>query len=580
MDRIGQFELVKEISRSSTTSVYKAYQKNLERWVLLKQLHPHLTREQDIVQRFEREAKAAARIKHKNIVDIYDYGQWKDAYYIAMEYVEGISLKELISDHRPLPVDIAVIILRAALSGLDYAHSKGVFHRDMKPANILIASEGIVKIADFGLALISDYPAITAQDGIVGTPAYMSPEQASGEEIDGRSDIFSLGLTFYEMMAGRRAFDADSFSACIHKLLNEAPPKIANARKDIPNDISNILNRMLKKDASKRYQTCEEILQDLAQSPIPSEYAQSKEALSAYLKEPTSPPPAVILPERERKKTGKRITFVPAILVFCAVLAVGGYFLFFRGLDETSEGMVPFAGNDVIEVPADDEQDTSDSLSPLVQNLPEDTSTEHIQSSRRQNTHELSPPAEVKQKDELDKTHSSQSSEHKTAETGGKKEGESDVSIEIPSQGIQFGTLEINCIPWADVYIDDERIDTTPLREGITLQTGIHKVALVNPDFPPYFETIEIGPHETNRINVSLFSIVGFLDVNALPWAAVFIDGDSIDTTPFSKPYMLSAGTHTLRLENPNFKIFEEKFEIAAGETLRIDRSLTELIKE
>lgn len=574
--RIGQFELLEEISRSSTTSVYKAFQRSLDRLVLLKQLHPHLTREEDIVKRFEREAKAAARIKHEHVVDIYDYGRWEDTYYIAMEYVEGVSLKTILDREGPLPLEVAATILRDALRGLAYAHSKGVFHRDMKPANILISSEGTVKIADFGLALISDYPSITAQDGVVGTPAYMSPEQASGEEIDGRSDIFSLGLTFYEMLAGKRAYDGDSFSACITKLLTEEPPRMMDLRKDIPKDVAEVFDRMIKRPVSKRYQSCDEALQDLERcSTLPGRLL-SKERLTAYIAAPQRVSPGVMLPRAKPARTKRRALMGVAFISF-VILIGAGYILLLKGANDTTVGTVPFSGAE-IEVPME-QTETPDSLAPLAQSagdeeLPADSLPLLAQSAEEEN-----PPA----REATEPVGSKRATSH-----SGPDRGEPDLRgekargsfVETPPSGAQYGILEINCLPWAHVYVDDRHIDTTPLREGISLQTGTHKVALINPDFPPYFETVDIGPDERRRIEVSLFDIVGFLEVKARPWAAVFVDGDSLETTPFYRPLMLSAGSHILRLENPNFAILEKRVVIVAGETLRVDQDLTKLGRE
>lgn len=581
-DRIEQFELVEEITRSSITSVFKAYQSNLDRWVLLKQLHPHLTREEDIVQRFEREAKAAARIKHENIVDIYDYGQWEDTYYIAMEYIQGTSLKALLNEHGPLPIDIAVAILQATLQGLGYAHTKGVFHRDMKPANILISAEGTVKITDFGLALISDYPSITAQDGIVGTPAYMSPEQANGQELDGRSDIFSLGLTFYEMLAGKRAFDGGSFSECISKLLTEEPPKIGNVRKDVPKAISDILDGMLKKNLSKRYQACDEVLHDLELCSKLSGEIPSKDNLATFMATPQRARRPEIIQKAQPAKKGKRRSITAFAAISLLVMIVGGYVLLNRNPIEKTDDTIPLREVSVDEPPVSERRDTIDSLQFTSLTDTESFPMADTQSSQDQKPKELKTQAgELPSSSLSENENPPQAMAQEESAVGDQIEkSKNDIITRTTPEEIQYGLLEIHCHPWADVYIDNERIDTTPLREAVTLQTGIHKIALVNPDFPPYFETIHIEPNETRRIDISLFSIVGFIDVKAHPWASVFIDGDSIDTTPFIRPYMLSAGIHTLRLENPNFGIFEEQLEVATGETLRVDRDLTVRLKD
>ncbi|UCE18062.1 MAG: serine/threonine protein kinase [Gemmatimonadota bacterium] len=565
MDRIDQFELIAELSRSSTTTVFKAYQSTLERFVLLKQLHPHLTREEDIVRRFEREAKAAARIKHEHIVDVYDYGKWQDVYYIAMEFVDGITLKTIIDRDGPLPPEIAATILRGTLKGLAHAHSKGVFHRDMKPANILVSTQGVVKITDFGLALITDYPSITAQDGVVGTPAYMSPEQASGDEIDGRSDIFSLGLTFFEMLAGRRAYEGDSFSACITQLLTEDPPKIRDIRKDVPLDVADVLEKMVTKSVSKRYQTCDEILEDIHRCSSLPEQLVGKEDLAAYISSPHKGQIVVTSPASKRRLSKTRLAVIGIVCISLVALIAGGLILFPKGSEDRTEEPFTFHTPEIEEPSQNEEPDTTTPTLPQVQTITQEMPQTGQEKPPEQSATETTPAG-------MDTV--------EIAPNGLREHQFEEPPLQEQPLETGYGTLEINCLPWADVYIDDRYIDTTPLQNDISLEIGSHKVALVNPDFPPYFENVEIESNQRTRIDVSLLTKVGFLDVNVHPWATVILDEDSIDTTPLAKPIMLRAGTHTLRLANPRFGVFEEKIGIVASETLRVNRNLTELFIE
>lgn len=580
-DRIGQYELIEEISRSSTTSVFKAYQANLERWVLVKQLHSHLTQEEDIVQRFEREAKAAARIKHENIVDIYDFGLWEDIYYIALEYVDGISLQRVIHENGRLPLHIAVAMVYATVTGLAYAHSKGVFHRDMKPANILISMEGTVKITDFGLAIISDYPSITAQDGIVGTPAYMSPEQANGEDIDGRSDIFSLGLTFYEMLTGQRAYTGDSFSACITKLLTEDPPRIEDIRQDVPKDIAVILDRMTRRDISKRYQLCDDIITDMQKSTTVSEHIPRKADLATYIATPQqvhaeSPP-------LESRRTGrkKRYLSIAAAAAVVSILIISGYVILKNNSDSQSiqnnvtQQMNGQVTNQNATTPLHDSLSLSN---PTVEGGISDS----IRSSTSTGEDEpaVQPTREELQPKETDTTMPLvELQQNEPDQTRPDDEQSVDSMITIPPEMTGSGMLEIHCYPWANVIINNQPIGATPLTAAISLESGRHTIIFDNPNYLPYVETIEILPGERKKIDVT---IVGFLDVKATPWAIVYMNGALLDTTPFIDPdlHMVSPGNHILRLENPNFGYIEEDIAIAAGETLTVDRDLTKLSKD
>ena len=205
-EQIPGFELKRVISRSAIATVYEAYQPSLNRKAFLKKLHPQFAKDAELRARFEREAQICAKIKHLNLVDIYEYISSEDQVVLVLEYVEGNSLAELLKSKGPFPVDVAVSILMGILEGLAYAHAKGVIHRDLKPENILISEEGIVKISDWGLSFSPELGVLTHQGMAVGTPAYMSPEAASGGQITFRSDLFSLGVTVYEMFTGKRIF--------------------------------------------------------------------------------------------------------------------------------------------------------------------------------------------------------------------------------------------------------------------------------------------------------------------------------------------------------------------------------------
>ena len=219
--KIEGYTISEELSRGPITTVYRATQDALERSVVLKVLNIQWQNETDLVARFQREAKIYARLKHPNIVTIFNFGFSGEAFYLVMEDIKGQSLANLLKKHKSLPYPVALYIAREILSGLTYAHDKGVIHRDLKPSNILIDHDGLVKITDFGLATISDLPRITDHDSSVGTPAYMSPEQARGEQLDSRSDLFSLGVTIYEMFTGVSPFYDENLAVTINNVLTK-----------------------------------------------------------------------------------------------------------------------------------------------------------------------------------------------------------------------------------------------------------------------------------------------------------------------------------------------------------------------
>ncbi|HID32702.1 MAG TPA: serine/threonine protein kinase, partial [bacterium (Candidatus Stahlbacteria)] len=261
-EEIRNFRIGELIATGGMAAIYKGIQISLNRPVAIKILHPHLARDNNFILRFEREAKAAASLQHENIISIIDFGKEKDKYFLAMEFVDGPSSKELI-ESGPIPIEITLFILSEILKGIDYAHEQGVIHRDLKPGNILIDRRGAVKIGDFGLAKAQDTATVTVTGSIVGTPAYMSPEQASGATVDHRSDLFSIGVLGYEMLTGTKPFPGETYSMVINSLLTKEPKPISSYLEHIPHRMETIISRLMKKDPDQRYQKASDVLTDI-----------------------------------------------------------------------------------------------------------------------------------------------------------------------------------------------------------------------------------------------------------------------------------------------------------------------------
>src|SRR5690606_35096654 len=250
-----------ELAQNATTVVYKAYQSSLERFVLLKRLKAEYSRDEDLSARFQEEARIAARVQHRNVVSIYAFGSDAEGAYIVAEFIEGLDLSEVIEQGR-IPVEIAVFILLEAAKGLRAAHRKNVLHRDIKPSNILISHDGEVKLADFGLASLADQ-AGDDQSEVRGTLAYLAPEQIRGEPIDQRSDLFSLGATFFEMLTGRRAFAGADSSEILDAVLNSDAEKFLSATPGVTDEIRTIGARLLARDPDERYANVGELIDAL-----------------------------------------------------------------------------------------------------------------------------------------------------------------------------------------------------------------------------------------------------------------------------------------------------------------------------
>jgi serine/threonine protein kinase/tetratricopeptide (TPR) repeat protein len=263
---ISHFEIVEELGEGGMGTVYKARDLHLDRFVALKILPAHLYAEEETKKRFIREAKAASTLEHPNICTIYEIGDLPGGQmFMAMGYYEGETLdKKLVSG--ALQIDEAVAIAVQTASGLARAHDKGIIHRDVKPSNIVITPDGHVKILDFGVAKLTDQSALTVAGSTLGTLAYMSPEQAGGLEIDARSDIFSLGVIFYQMITGEHPFKADHEAAMVYRITNDDPLPLEHYRADLPDFYQTLIDRMLEKDMEKRLPSLREFLSELDHS--------------------------------------------------------------------------------------------------------------------------------------------------------------------------------------------------------------------------------------------------------------------------------------------------------------------------
>ena len=264
VDRIGHYRIVAELGRGGMGIVYKAHEESLNRFVAIKVLGEHLTEDPDQVERFLREARSAASLNHPNIVQIYAVSEDDGRHFFAMEYVSGSSLQQILRSSGPLdPIQVARIALQTA-SGLRAAHEQGIIHRDIKPANLLIDDRGLVKIADFGLALVtSGVSRLTATGMFMGTPGYLSPEQCLDQDPDHRTDIYSLGVTLYEALSGKVPFTADSPLALLRQIVEVEPPDLGELKPDVDPELRTIVARMMAKDRDRRVSSCAEMIEEL-----------------------------------------------------------------------------------------------------------------------------------------------------------------------------------------------------------------------------------------------------------------------------------------------------------------------------
>jgi len=317
MEKIGKYKILGILGKGGMGIVYKALDPDIEREVAIKTIRFDTlsagTHKDELMGRFIREARAAGKIAHPNIITVFDVGRENDLTYIVMQYIEGQSLQALIDSGKRLSPKEIVEVMKPICDALDYAHNSGIIHRDIKPANIMIDKSGKSFLADFGVARM-ETSTMTQSGTTVGTLIYMSPEQITGQKVDRRSDIFSLGIVLYELLAGKMPFCGDNISSIVYKIVNEHPTRITEINKDVPPGYDRVVHKTLAKNPDDRYQNCRELAAGLDNAE------QILEQTLAYETDKEQPPPA-----GAKKKTA-------LVLVFSflgVVLAAGGaYFIF------------------------------------------------------------------------------------------------------------------------------------------------------------------------------------------------------------------------------------------------------------
>jgi beta-lactam-binding protein with PASTA domain/predicted Ser/Thr protein kinase len=361
----GRYQVERKLGAGGMANVYLAEDQELGRRVAIKILNDRHANDDQFVERFRREAKNAAALSHPNIVSIYDRGEAEGSYYIAMEYLDGRSLKELIISRGPAPLNVAIEYARQILSALRFAHRHGIVHRDIKPHNVLVDAEGRVKVTDFGIARAGTSQ-MTEAGSIVGTAQYLSPEQARGTGVDQRSDLYSLGIVLYELVTGTLPFNGDTPVEIAMKHLSQNPELPSTLRPELPRELDLVVTRALAKDPDERYQSAEEMdadLERLARGAAVS--AETEESATQIMRAPTGPMSAtaatMIVPPRrgayapvppppppvyyDLEEPIHRRPVWPWVAAFLFVLgaAIGGWFLY----DQIS---TKFAANKVVPV--------------------------------------------------------------------------------------------------------------------------------------------------------------------------------------------------------------------------------------
>jgi serine/threonine-protein kinase len=526
MDRIGRYKVVRELGRGAMGVVYHAIDPNIGRPVAIKtiQLGEKRTPEEQerLRERLFREARSAGILSHPGIVTIYDVEQQDDVAYIAMEYVDGPTLDQWLSEQRTVSPEWMFGILAQTANALDYAHQKGIVHRDIKPANIMIAADGTAKITDFGIAKITASEQFTMTGSIVGTPHYMSPEQVQGLAVDGRSDQFSLAVIAFEMLTGEKPYTGEHLTTVVYKIVAEDPVPPHRLNPTLSGPIDAVVRKGLSKKPEARFRTCREFVEALEKACTSTKGWQAMprggSANAPTLTE--APKPAVTLPPARRPARRESVTgetvvrrrsgFVPflmAILVAAALLAlIGWQYSAWTG----SRGVGQSAGKSAVQSPATANQTAS--------SVPGTANPDEAKPSP------LPPPAEDPAKPA--ETSPSAGTAPKPAE---KTSEPTRKLVPVPAPGQSQPIQVISSPAGATAFLDGHRgtACTTPC--SLTATPGQHTISVSLPGYQTEHRDVEVGTGPLELPPLILRAPFGTLMLSSVPeGAAVTVNGKRI----------------------------------------------------
>lgn len=556
MPRLDRYELGEEIGAGASARVCRAFDPELRRPVAVKIMHAHLRGAGTVAERFRREAQSVAALEHPNIVRIYDVAPaGADEIYFVAELMEGGTVADWLQSepgHR-LPHEVALAVALQVLRGLEAAHKAGLVHRDLKPANLMLSADGFVKITDFGIARLADRADVTKTGELVGSPAYMSPEQIDGKDVDARTDLFSFGVVYYLMLSGRLPYDDPSLITVFKRIAAGDHTPLRELEPTLDPRVAALVERCLSVDPAKRPATAQEAREQLAAVARARRLGDPAEEILAYRKgdeesrrrrsygvveslveeakallaAQREPALAMALIDRAleiqpfhfeayrllQKSTGgsrrRRALLVVGGFLIVLLLLVGGWLLIGALEPDQPAGVAP------AQPPA------------MAMVVP--------------------PPAEAAPTPSPEAIARAPEPPGKSAPT---REAESKPAVrpEIAAPMVGLGTLHLVTRPWADVYVDDdkEKLGTTPVLQEIKLRAGRHTLRLINPHAHFVEIAVEIEAGEKTHKVVELPLLPGLLQVQAGHDDIVLVDGSPLRPDKAREPLELPHGAHVV----------------------------------
>lgn len=584
MERFGQYILLEKVGSGGMAELFKAKKigiEGFERVLAIKRILPHLSSDEEFIDMFIAEAKLVARLNHKNITQVYDFGKIGQNYFIAMEYIRGKDLRGILKrckgENIRLPVALAVFIAKEVASALSYAHRQkdsmggnlNIIHRDVSPQNILISYDGDVKVVDFGIAKAGAHSKTTT--GVLkGKLSYMSPEQAWGKPIDHRSDIFSLGVVLYEMLTGERLFKGDSEINTLERVREaRVEPLPSSINTDLPSEIEAKMLKALAKDVTGRYQNASDMeadtgnilfkllsgdpalslkqfMHDLFKAEIEAEHKSEMEEETISI--PLGQETVAVSPKAEVKKTtpalkkrkGSPYAIAASLSVVVLIIAA---FIFWPIIPPNPPLVTPPAPVQPVVEPKNSAEEQKIGSTEVKSSELSDSQAKSTAVVSNKNTLQIPGPQADKQQNKIQKA----------------------------SEEENEGELTINAMPWANVYIDGKPYGTTP-KTIENIKAGMHKIRLENPNFPAWETKVNISKNKTAKVSYK-FGGFGKLVINASPWGNVYLDGALKGQTPLTIE-KVPAGKHQIKVVKGGFVEFSKTLEINEGSAEQISVSL------
>jgi serine/threonine protein kinase len=498
--------------------VYKAIDPLIDRTVAIKTINLDLSKEEldNFEQRFQREVQSAGRLSHPNIVTIYDVGKTDGVAYMAMEFLQGKELREILDTGVVLPMEKVVHIAAQVADGLAFAHEQGIVHRDIKPANIMVQKNGLVKITDFGIAQMSSGTR-TMAGVVLGSPKYMAPEQVVGQQVDGRTDVFALGVVIYEMLTSKTPFSGDNISAIMYQVLNDTPAEPSTINKNVPASLNYIVMKALAKRPEDRYQSAKEMARDLrkyktmavqgegqmAPGSAPTMDRRSKpragigdatQILSRFASESTEKDQT----SQDKISAGKGVDAAKTlsssrlnrILLYAAIpiLLLSFSLVIFWGKSGSKISPEPalttrktVANAHSVAEPSAPPFHSAGAARPDAGKAKETGLAQPPQSP-------VKSPAEAREE------------KRAPVHAKSKPKAEAKSTAKSPAAVAQPGTLSFAITPWGEIYVDGVKRGVSPPLRELKVEPGQHNITIKNGSFRPYSADIDIKPDSSNKI--------------------------------------------------------------------------------